>query len=233
MNADGKIYLEISANEQACNIMILIFGLILCFMGRRALSLFKVTTGLVSGILLALFSRVWLEGLIATDYATWVWVAILVGLVGMFICACVPKADIYAAAGLGGVALATLLLSPSVGGIVGSLVGRQVITAIFYIAAIIGAIFSKEAEGAVVAAATAVSGALAIIVSSDLLFFKTGFATQIWDTIASHTLTHSHFANGVYYMLAATPILAVLGAATQLLIPSRKPDRESAGLRQL
>ena len=208
---------KVSLEDSTIAVLLLALGIFFCFMGKRVFKPFLVIAGFAAGVVLALFGLSWFGDMITPDHLIrW----IIVGVCGLLVagaCLYAWRIGVYAAAGLGGAALAVFVLSLKAGGVIENFMGRQATIIAFSALAILAAIFLEDVA---IVAATAISGALATTVGADF-FIKTGFATQVWDMISHRTFTLHHFDNSMYYMFVATLILAVLGAVSQLLLPTK------------
>lgn len=208
-----------SLEDSTIAVLLITLGLFFCFMGKRVFKPFLVIAGFAAGVLLAVFGLSWFDYVIGPAHRNLIsWIIIVVcGLLVAGACLYAWRIGVYAAAGLGGAALAVFVLSLKAGGVIENFMGRQATIIAFSALAIVAAIFLEDVA---IVAATAISGALAATVGADF-FLKTGFAVQVWDMIYHRTFTLSHFDNSMYYMFVATLILAVLGAVAQLLLPTK------------
>lgn len=209
---------KLSIKSGIAGAIAIVAGLLICFSGKRFFKAFLSIVGFAAGMLAGFTGMAYIlpyTSFSDPNLVTWI-VAVILGLIGATICLYAWKIGVYVGAGLGGYALMAYILSLGVGRKIESEIGRHAAIAIGVGAGVIAAIFLEDLA---IIAASAITGAVSVAIGVDC-YLNLGLRTLLYE-MAIHRSFIVTVDGPIYYMLAGTCALAVLGAVVQLLAPSK------------
>ncbi|KAG0202605.1 Transmembrane 7 super member 3 [Mortierella sp. GBA30] len=218
--SDGPYNITVQAGIMGA--ILIVFGLILCFLGVR---FFRICLFLIGFYFFANVTYIGMANGGVTSSTLLLVISIVVGVLGGLLLVCCSRLGV---AVLGAVALYSLglwILGWKSGGVITSTTGRAILLGVL---ALVGFIFGFIREHETVIIGSALVGAYSVVAGIDF-FTHTGFIGEADSFINSKNSIDDRVSGGLtwkeYALLAAFVVLALLGMIVQFRMWGRRSFR--------
>lgn len=213
--------LHITWDMRVFGVLFLAIGFLLTFSGKRFFKVFLGCSGFLAFAILAVtLLSLFESNIYVFESPKWIYISFagISGLLGAALCVFLWEIGILACAGFGGYSLAIWIMSMKAGGAIESFIGRGAFVAAVTVIAIIFAWFF---DNIAIIIASALAGALSIVVGFDC-FVNWGLMAVILNIIVPGNFAKlKHLDTYCYLEIAAVAVLAVLGLVIQFLNGSK------------